>query len=122
MAIGWGFFLSSGADLTPEAFGASQGELLVTGMIMVSLAGGLGLMFQFISAFAETGMGEAKMREKIMGRLVTEEILRLGDESDMLDEEKAKRNLSINEEGELEEVMSDEEIADLEARRSQIKR
>jgi hypothetical protein len=110
VVLSWGMFLSTGAaKFTPNIPGVSQQDPITGAMIMLTVMGGLGVMFQFISAFLDTRLGEAKMRDQIMGRLVSEEILRLGGEDD--EQEKAKRVMRLTDEGELEEeVMSEEEI------------
>jgi hypothetical protein len=108
VAISWGMFIAAGgADLTPNIPGVSQSDPITGAMVMMTVAGGLGVMFNFITAMLDTRAGEASMRAKLMGRLVSDEVMRLGEESEGLDE-KAKRNLSINDEGELEEVIDEE--------------
>lgn len=119
LAMGWGFFLSSGVDLTPDRFGTSQGELLTAGMILLSVVGGLSVMFQFISAMLDTKAGEAQMKERLMARAVAEEMLRLGEDDE---QEKAKRTMRLGDDGELEEVLSDDEIAAFDARRTQARK
>ena len=115
--IAWGIFLSSGlAKFTPNIPGVSQQDPLTAAMILLTVVGGIGLLFQFISALIDTRIGEAKMREQVMGRLVAQEMLRLGEDDDTLEHEKAKRVMRLTDEGELEDETGEDEIVELEER------
>ena len=108
--IAWGIFLSTGlAKFTPNIPGVSQQDPLTAAMILLTVVGGIGLLFQFISAFIDTRLGEAKMRDQIMGRLVAREMLRLGEEYDEPEHEKAKHAMRLTDDGELEEDDTDED-------------
>lgn len=108
VAISWGMFIAAGgADLTPNIPGVSQSDPITGAMIMLTVAGGLGLMFQFITAMLDTRAGEASMRAKLMARLMSEEVMRLGEESDS-EQEKAKRMMRLSDEGELEDIIEEE--------------
>lgn len=102
LGFGWAFFGGSSTSSTMTAQ-----ELKTAGMVMLTTGGSLVLMFQFLAAVLETSAGEAKMKSRIMERLVAEEIMRLGEEQDGLDD-KAKR-MMISDEGELEEIIEEEE-------------
>jgi hypothetical protein len=107
VVISWGMFIAAGgADLTPNIPGVSQSDPITGAMVMMTVAGGLGLMFQFISTILDTRIGEAQMRDRLMARLVAEEVMRLGEEEEGL-QEKAKRMMRLSDEGELEEVIEE---------------
>jgi len=103
LGFGWAFFAGSSTSGTMSAR-----ELEVAGMMMLSTGGGLVLMLQFFAAILETSVGESKMRDQIMARLVAEEVMRLGAEDEGLDQDKAKR-MMISDEGELEDIVDEVE-------------
>jgi hypothetical protein len=91
---------------------------------MLTVAGGMGVLFQFIALMVETKSGEASMRQRIVGRVMGEELLRLGMEEEDAPEEKEKRMMRLSDDGELEEVeiiddamLTDEEIQAASSRR-----
>lgn len=109
MIIAWGMFLGNGGGrLNP-----SNGDDPITGaMIMLSVIGFLGVMFQFVSLMVETKAGERQMRERAMGRALSEEMLRLAEESGE-PQEKAKHMMQLSDDGELEAIV-DEGDAEIE--------
>jgi hypothetical protein len=115
--MGWGMFTANQAGIPPET-----SELIGGGMVMLTVAAGMGVLFQFISLVVETKAGEAKMRERIVGRVMGDELLRLGAEDEDAPEEKEKRMMRLSDDGELAEIiddpmLSDEEIQAVSSRR-----
>lgn len=110
MVIGWGMFLANGGA---QPIPGVEDNPLVGGMVMLSVAGFLGVLFQFISLMLETRQGERQMRDRIAARVLSSAMLRLGygDEEHSGEEterEKAKRIMRLSDDGELEEVIDEE--------------
>lgn len=109
MIIGWGMFLSTGAqNLATAGFVDKQGDsILIGAMIMLSMAGAMGLLFQFISLAIDMKGSEDRMRERLVAREINNELLRMGvDEGE--EYEKRKGMMRLTDDGELEEVVEDE--------------
>jgi len=105
MAIGWGIFLSNG--------GADVGggdSPLIGAMIMASMTGFMGILFQAISLALDTKSGEESIREQLIAREINREMLAMGlDES--LEDDKRKRSMRLSDDGELEAI-EDEPLID----------
>ena len=104
MIFGWGLFLSNGgADVV-----ATDGDTpLVGAMIMASMTGFLGLLFQGIGLALDTKAGEDSMRERLVAREISKEMMLMGaDETD----EKRKHMMRLSDDGELQEVVEDEAV------------
>ncbi len=109
MAVGWGMFLSSGGQNIP-ILDAQGDSVLVGAMMMLSMAGFFGVLFQFIALTMETKRGEERIRERLVAREINREMLKMGlDEVE--EHEKRKGLMRLTDDGELEEVV--EEPADL---------
>ena len=104
MIIGWGIFLSSGGAEASSAAGVGRSQSpLIGAMIMLSMSGFLSIMFQGISLSLDTRSGEESMRSKLVSRLISREMLKMGlDEAD--ENEKRKGMMRLTEDGELEAV------------------
>ncbi|NWF71232.1 MAG: hypothetical protein HXY40_19295 [Chloroflexi bacterium] len=100
MLIGWGIAREAGVLVNEDA---------VSAMVMLSVAGFMSLLFQFISVMLETKAGEASIRERLIARELGEEMLRLGMEDEAQD--KRKRVMRLSSDGELAEIV-DESSAD----------
>ncbi|MCU0513001.1 MAG: hypothetical protein MUE40_10565 [Anaerolineae bacterium] len=105
MLMSWGIFLSNGGAAPIPGVEDSP---LVGSMIMLSVAGFMGLLFQFIALMMETKAGEREMRERLASQVLNSAMLRLGyEDEDLLEEtprEKAKRIMRLTDDGELEAV------------------
>lgn len=99
--IGWSIAGASGVLNNEDAIGA---------MIMLNMAGAMSVMFQGISLTLETKAGVANIRERVMARELSEEMMRLGMEEDV--EQKRKRSMRLAADGELEEIV-DENTGDV---------
>lgn len=112
MLIGWGIFLSSGGAAASAAAAAGQSDSpLVGAMVMTSMAGFMGLMFQFISLMMETKRGEDSLRERLAAREINLELLKLGmDDAAVM--EKRKGMMRLTDDGELEAVVDDTALED----------
>ncbi|GEM_PF-905374 len=121
VVIGWGMFIAGGSAARP---GNEMTNPIVWAMVMLTTGGALSVMFHSISVFLDTRLGEAKMRDQIMARLVAEEVMRLGAEDEGLDQEKAKRVMRFTDEGELEEddVVSEDAPLSLQEQQRMLKR
>lgn len=114
LIIGWGIFLGSGGAEASSALASGRSDSpLVGAMIMLSMSGFLGLMFQSISFFLDSKAGEDSMREKLVAREINREMLKMGlDESEAPD--KRKGMMRLTDDGELESVddaaAADEEV------------
>lgn len=108
MIIGWGMFLTTGAqNLMSVGFVDKQGDsILVGAMIMLSMAGAMGLLFQFIALAIDSKRSEDRMRERLVAREINNEMLRMGlDEVE--EHEKRKGMMRLTDDGELEEVVDE---------------
>jgi hypothetical protein len=91
------------------AFGIlSEGNLTgnedaIAAVVVTSIAGFMGSLFQFVSLFLDTKSGEASMREKLIARELGEEMLKMGSEDDV--QQKEKRAMRLAADGELEEIV-----------------
>lgn len=108
MIIGWGMFLSTGAqDLMSVGFVDKQGDsILVGAMIMLSMAGAMGLLFQFIALAIDSKRSEDRMRERLVAREINNEMLRMGVD-EVEEHEKRKGMMRLTDDGELEEVVDE---------------
>ncbi len=108
MIIGWGMFLSSGGQNIPLV--DSQGDsILVGAMTMLSMAGGLGLLFQFIALTLDSKRSEERFRERLVAQEINREMLKMGLD-EMEEHEKRKGMMRLTDDGELEEVVEDEAV------------
>ncbi len=109
MIIGWGMFLSTGAqNMVAPGFVDKQGDsLLVGAMIMLSMAGGMGLLFQFIALAIDSKASEDRMRERLVAREINNEMLRIGVD-EVEEHEKRKGMMRLTDDGELEEVVDEQ--------------
>lgn len=114
LVFAWSLFLSNGGSPPqPNIPGVpNNNDPLTTAMMLLSIVGGIGALFQFISAIVDTKAGESQMRERAYGRILTEELTRLGSEDDQ-PREKAKHMMRLSEDGELEEIVEDQALSDV---------
>ena len=107
LIIGWGIFLSSrGAAASASLASGNSDSPLVGAMIMLSMSGFVGLMFQAGGLFMETKRGEERIRERLVAREINREMLRMGlDEPE--EDEKRKGMMRLTDDGELEAVVDD---------------
>lgn len=114
MLVGWGIFLGFGGAEASAALASGRSDSpLVGAMIVLSVAGFMGVLFQFITLMVETRRGEENMREKLLAREINRELLNLGlDESE--ETEKRKGMMRLTDDGELETLddaaAADEEV------------
>ena len=107
MIIGWGIFIGYGGIEASAALASGRSDSpLVGAMIMLSMSGFMGVLFQFISLMTETKRGEERIRERLVAREINREMLRMGlDEVE--EQEKRKGMMRLTDDGELEEVVDD---------------
>ena len=107
LIIGWGIFLSSGGAAASASLASGNSDSpLVGAMIMLSMSGFVGLMFQAGGLFMETKRGEERIRERLVAREINREMLRMGlDEPE--EDEKRKGMMRLTDDGELEAVVDD---------------
>lgn len=106
--MAWGMFNSVSASLP-----ADTTDTLTGAMIMLTMAGGVGALFHFISFMFDTKAGGQQMRERAYGRALNEEMMRLGEDEDS-PREKVKHMMHLSADGELEEIVDDEAQEDFE--------
>lgn len=105
MIIGWGMFVMSGGQNVPIV--DAQGDsVLVSAMVMLSMAGFFGVLFQFIALMTDTKRGEERIRERLVAKEINREMLRMGMD-DVEEHEKRKGMMRLTDDGELEEVVED---------------
>ena len=85
---------------------ASTIDAQTSAMMMMTVGWLLAILFQAISLVIDTRFGENSLRERIMGREVNKEIMRLGMDSDE-QKEKAKHVMRLSDDGEMEEVVEE---------------
>ena len=107
MAIGWGIFLSSGGqNVIVLNSGGKPEQVLVGAMIMLSLVGFMGLVFQLAGLSLETRRGEERIRERLVAQEINREMLNMGlDEVE--EHEKRKGMMRLTDDGELEELVQE---------------
>ena len=106
MALGWGMFLSSGGQNVPIV--DAQGDsILVGSMVMLSMTGFFGVLFQFITLTTDSKRGEERIRERLVAREINREMLRMGLD-DVEEHEKRKGMMRLTDDGELEDVVDEE--------------
>ncbi|MDX2138722.1 MAG: hypothetical protein SF123_11565 [Chloroflexota bacterium] len=103
MILGWGMASTTG-----------MAESAVGGMAMLSTVGFLGVLFQFILVMLDTKNGEDQLRRQLMGEAIGAHILRMGSTAEKA---KAKREMTLTDDGELEPVSMDELLDEQEAAR-----
>lgn len=86
---------------------ASTIDAQTSAMMMMTVGWLLAILFQAVSLVVDTRMGENSLRERIMGREVNKEIMRLGMDTEEQNE-KAKHVMRLSDDGELEEVVEEE--------------
>jgi hypothetical protein len=107
LIIGWGIFLSSGGATASAALASGNSDSpLIGAMIMLSMSGFMGLMFQAAGLFLETKRGEEQIRERLVAHEINREMLRMGLD-DVEEHEKRKGMMRLTDDGELEEVVED---------------
>lgn len=99
MFLGWSMALSQYTPLN------NGDDLVIGGMIILSVTGFIGLMFNGLSLMLDTRMGQQRIRERVIAAEMGKALLRL-DEND--NAEKAKRTLALSDDGELVEVVEDD--------------
>ena len=107
LIIGWGIFLSSGgADASAALATGSSDSPLIGAMIVLSMSGFMGLIFQGAALAMDTKGGEERMRERLVAREINREMLRMGMD-DAEEHEKRKGMMRLTDDGELEEVVDE---------------
>ena len=111
MIVGWSIFMSSGgAEASASLASGSSDSPLVGAMIVLSMSGFMGLMFQAASLSMDTKRGEDRIRERLVAQEINREMLKMGLD-DVEEHEKRKGMMRLTDDGELEEVT--EESIDL---------
>ncbi len=109
LIIGWAIFLSSGgAEASALLASGRSSSPLVGAMIMLSMSGLMGLIFQGVSLALDTKRGEDSIRERLVAREINQEMLKMGLD-DVEEHQKRKGMMRLTDDGELEEVV--EEVA-----------
>lgn len=111
MLIGWGIFISNGGA---EVVAADGDTPLVGAMIVTSMTGFMGVLFQGIGLALDTKAGEDSLRERLVAREIGKAMMQMG--ADEV-EEKRKHMLRLSDDGELQEVV--DEAAEPEINRQQ---
>jgi hypothetical protein len=103
--LAWGMAQQTGllADGNPQADG------LIGALIMLNVSGFMGILFQFISAMTDTPAAENQMRAQIMSEEISKSLLELGADAPEAPTEKAKRMMRLSEDGELEELVTEDD-------------
>ena len=85
----------------------AQGDnILVGAMVMLSTAGGMGVLFQFISLALDSKQSEERIRERLVAREINREMMQMGlDEVE--EHEKRKGMMRLTDDGELEELVEE---------------
>jgi ABC-type transport system involved in cytochrome bd biosynthesis fused ATPase/permease subunit len=96
--ISWGLLLS-GDGLS------SQHNAYAAGLVLLTIGGMLSMLAQVMSLVMDTKSGERKMREQAYAQVLSEEMIRLGEDDEM--PEKIKHMTRLTDDGELEEVPLD---------------
>jgi hypothetical protein len=111
LIIAWAIFLTSGgAEASASLASGKSDSPLVGAMIMLSMSGLMGLIFQAVSLSLDSKQGENRIRERLVAREINSEMLKMGlDEVE--EHQKRKGMMRLTDDGELEEVV--EEPADL---------
>jgi uncharacterized membrane protein len=108
MLMGWDMASSANILASENTIGA---------MVMLSVAGFIGVLFQFISVMLDTKNAEDQLRKQLMGEALGAQILRIGSAAEKA---KPKREMTVSDDGELEPVSMDELLDEQEtARRTQ---
>ena len=106
MALGWGMFLLNGGQNVPIV--DAQGDsILVGSMVLLSMSGFFGVLFQFIALMTDTKRGEERIRERLVAKEINREMLRMGLD-DVEEHEKRKGMMRLTDDGELEDVVDEE--------------
>ncbi|MBL8163109.1 MAG: hypothetical protein JNJ61_14075 [Anaerolineae bacterium] len=103
MLLGWSMALSQYTPLN------NGDDLVIGGMVLLSMTGFIGLLFNGISLALESKAGQQRMRERIIAAEMGKALLKLDDEDE---EEKAKRTMALSDDGELVEVIEDDVLAE----------
>jgi len=107
LIVGWGIFLSSGGAAASASLASGNSDSpLVGAMIVLSMSGLMGLIFQGVSLALDTKSGEERIRERLVAREINREMLRMGLD-DVQEHEKRKGMMRLTDDGELEEVVDD---------------
>ncbi|MBA3870899.1 MAG: hypothetical protein H0X30_17290 [Anaerolineae bacterium] len=107
MIIGWGIFLSSGGATASAALASGSSDSPLMGaMVVLSMSGFMGLMFQAASLSMDTKRGEDRIRERLVAQEINREMLKMGMD-DVEEHEKRKGMMRLTDDGELEEVIDD---------------
>ncbi len=107
LIVGWGIFLSSGGMEASAGLASGNSDSPLLGaMIMLSMSGLMGLIFQAVSLSLDTKRGENQIRERLVAQEINREMLKMGlDEVE--EHEKRKGMMRLTDDGELEEVFDD---------------
>ncbi len=97
---------SAAGALVVDAGRVTTDNPVLSAMIMLGTGWFVTLIFQAITLFMNTKAGEEQIRDKVIGRELGRELLRLGvgDEEPL---EKRKRMLRMADDGEVEEVLDE---------------
>ncbi len=112
LALAWSMFTSNGgvaptaSDFTNIPGVDRNTDPLTGAMIMLSVGWGTSLLFQFISLMLDTKVGEQSLRERLTGREIANEMMRLGLE-DEEPREKRKHSMQLSDDGELESIVDE---------------
>jgi hypothetical protein len=100
MLIAYGMVLSSSA--------AKDNEATMGAVTLLSIGWLVSIIFHGVSLFLDTKWGEQQFRDKATARELGRELLQLGSDEEPL--EKHKRMLRLGDDGEMEEVETDENV------------
>jgi hypothetical protein len=103
MILGWGMALSQYTPLN------NGDDMVIGGMVLLSMTGFIGLLFNGISLVMETKAGQRQIRERLIAAEMGKALLNLDDEGE---EQKAKRTMALSDDGELVEVVEDDLLTD----------
>ncbi len=111
LIIGWSIFVTTGGIAASASLASGNSDSPLLGaMIVLSMSGLMGLIFQAVSLSLDTKGGENRIREQLVAQEINREMLKMGlDEVE--EHEKRKGMMRLTDDGELEEVI--EEHADL---------
>ncbi|MFN8374848.1 MAG: hypothetical protein U0694_18455 [Anaerolineae bacterium] len=96
IALGWG--IAGDAGILRDDAGLAVVAIL-------TIATFVSVLFHGITLSMDTRSGDASIRERLMKRELSEEMLRMGLDEDV--EEKRKRTMRLSEDGELEEIVDE---------------
>lgn len=108
ITVGWSLFLSNGGQIPSGNWPgiAKAANPIGDAMMMLTVAGFIPLLFQFINLILSTRIGERQLRDRVTGRIMQAEMKKQYDALEAA-KNKPKRTMRLTDDGEIEEVTED---------------